>query len=66
MGFRFKVDELVVPMRLGAFNDGELRNVLYLMTDKPQKIRSIPEEYVVRQVSGKQLIANVTQPPPLP
>ena len=33
MGFRFKVDELVVPMRLGAFNDGELRNVVYLLTD---------------------------------
>ena len=52
MGFRFKSEELVVPMRLSAFNKGELRNVVYLLTDGPRKIRAIPEEYVVRQVSG--------------
>jgi hypothetical protein len=28
MGFRFQVDELVVPMRLSAFNEGSLRNVI--------------------------------------
>jgi hypothetical protein len=60
MGFRFKTDELVVPMRLSAFNNGELRNIVYLMTDGPQKIRSIPEEYVVRQIPGRQLFKNVT------
>lgn len=65
MGFRFKSDELVVPMRLSAFNEGELRNVVYLLTQGPRKIRAIPEEYVVRQVSGKQLFQNVTQPLPL-
>ena len=65
MGFRFKTDELVVPMRLSAFNEGELRNVVYLLSDEPKKIRSIPEEYVVRQISGKQLYANLTQPLPL-
>ena len=65
MGFRFKVDELVVPMRLSAFNKGELRNVVYLLTDGPRKIRAIPEEYVVRQVSGKQLYKNLTDPLPL-
>ncbi|MBW3540766.1 MAG: DUF2330 domain-containing protein [Planctomycetes bacterium] len=65
MGFRFKVDELVVPMRLSAFNAGELHNVVYVLTDRPQKIRSIPEEYVVRQVAGEQLIRNVTDPLPL-
>ena len=65
MGFRFKVDELVVPMRLSAFNDGDLRNILYLLTDKPSKIRMIPEEYVVRQIGGDQLIKNVSQPLPL-
>jgi hypothetical protein len=65
MGFRFETDELVVPMRLSAFNDGDLRNILYLVTDKPQKIRSIPEEYVVRQVSGDQLVKNVTELLPL-
>ncbi|MCH7725183.1 MAG: DUF2330 domain-containing protein, partial [Planctomycetes bacterium] len=65
MGFRFETDELVVPMRLSAFNDGDLRNIVYLVTDQPKKIRSIPEEYVVRQVSGKQLIKNVTELLPL-
>ena len=56
MGFRFKSEELVVPMRLSAFNKGELRNVVYLLTDGPRKIRAIPEEYVVRQVSGIDLL----------
>ena len=65
MGFRFKSDHLVVPMRLSAFNEGELRNVVYLLTDSPKKIRSIPEEYVVRQISGQQLIDNVSNPLPL-
>ena len=65
MGFRFKSDELVVPMRLSAFNKGELRNVVYLLTDGPRRIRSIPEEYVVRQISGEQLFNNLTQPLPL-
>ena len=65
MGFRFKSDELVVPMRLSAFNKGELRNVVYLLTDGPRKIRAIPEEYVVRQVSGIDLFNNVTRPLPL-
>ena len=65
MGFRFKTDELVVPMRLSAFNAGEMRNVVYLLTEGPRKIRAIPEEYVVRQISGQQLYENVTQPLPL-
>lgn len=65
MGFRFKSDKLVVPMRLSAFNDGELRNVVYILSDGPKKIRSIPEEYVVRQVRGDRLYLNVTDPLPL-
>ncbi|MCH2181217.1 MAG: DUF2330 domain-containing protein [Mariniblastus sp.] len=65
MGFRFKSDELVVPMRLSAFNPGELRNVVYVLTDQPKKIRSIPEQFVVRQVKGQQLYDNLTQPLPL-
>lgn len=60
MGFRFPTKELVVPMRLSAFNEGELHNVVYILTDKPQKIRSIPEEYVVRQVAGQDLYRNLT------
>ncbi len=60
MGFRFKTKELVVPMRLSAFNEGSLRNIVYLLTDSPRRIRHIPEEYVVRQVSGQQLVKNLT------
>ncbi|MEK6239469.1 MAG: DUF2330 domain-containing protein, partial [Planctomycetales bacterium] len=65
MGFRFKTDELVVPMRLSAFNEGQLRNIVYLFTNGPKKIRSSPEEYVVRQIKGQQLFKNVTDPLPL-
>jgi hypothetical protein len=65
MEFRFPSKELIVPMRLGTYNDGDLHNIVYLFTDKPQKIRSIPEEYVVRQLSGLQLFKNVTDPLPL-
>ena len=65
MGFRFKSERLVVPMRLSAFNEGDLRNVVYLLTDGPRKIRAIPEEYVVRQIPGQELIDNVTNPLPL-
>lgn len=65
MAFRFRSDSLVLPMRLSAFNAGELRNVVYLLTDAGMRIRSIPEEYVVRQVSGEQLYKNVTGPLPL-
>lgn len=65
LGFRFKSDQLVVPMRLSAFNEGELRNVVYLLTRGGKKINAIPEEYVVRQIAGKQLVENMTQPLPL-
>ncbi len=65
MAFRFETDKLVLPMRLSAYNEGELHNVIYLLTDGPRKIRSIPEEYVVRQLSGADLFRNVTEPLPL-
>ena len=65
MGFRFHSDEFVVPMRLSAFNEGETRNIVYILTDQPQKINNIPESYVVRQISGDELYKNVTQPLPL-
>src|SRR5207253_2638516 len=65
MAFRFKVAKLILPMRLSAYNEGEMRNIVYLLTDGPRKIRSIPEEYVVRQLSGADLFRNVTQPLPL-
>ncbi len=65
LGFRFKTDELVVPMRLSAFNPGDMRNVVYMLTRGGKKIRSIPEEYVVRQLKGKQLVKHLTMPLPL-
>ena len=65
MGFRFRTPKLVVPMRLSAFNAGRLRNIVYLLTDSPRRIRSIPEEYVVRQITGKDLLSHVTDPLPL-
>lgn len=60
MGFRFRTPELVVPMRLSAFNEGRLRNVVYLLAEGPQAIRDIPRELVVRQVSGQVLHRNLT------
>jgi hypothetical protein len=65
MGFRFKTKELVVPMRLSAFNGGDLRNIVYLLTDGPRRIRNIPDEFVVRQIKGNKLVSNLTQPLPL-
>ena len=65
MGFRFKTDEIVVPMRLSAFNGSDFHNVVYIMADGPRRIRNIPEEYVVRQISGKTLLHNLSQPLPL-
>ena len=65
MGFRFKTDELVVPMRLSAFNEGDLRNIVYLLTDEPVRANSMPSGFVVRQLSGAELHRNVTAPLPL-
>lgn len=65
MGFRFRTDELIVPMRLSTFNEGELHNVVYVLTDGPRKIAGIPDELVVRQIPGYQLYRNVVEPLPL-
>ena len=65
MGFRFKVDQLVVPMRLSSFNAGDLHNIVYLLSDKPMSIRNTPNGHVRRQVSGEELYRNITQPLPI-
>ena len=65
MGFRFRSEELVVPMRLSAFNEGDLHNVVYLLTDEPMKARDLPARHVTRQISGKDLVRNLTQLLPL-
>lgn len=65
MGFRFRSDELVVPMRLSAFNEGDMHNVVYLLTDQPMKAEDMPAGHVVRQLEGSQLLNNLTQQLPL-
>ncbi|MCB9555432.1 MAG: DUF2330 domain-containing protein [Deltaproteobacteria bacterium] len=65
MGFRFRSKQLVVPMRLSAFNEGRLRNIVYLLTDGPRKIQRIADKYVVRQLPGWQVYRNLTRPLPL-
>ena len=65
MGFRFRVPQLVVPMRLSSFNAGDLHNIVYLLTDKPVNIRNTPNGHVRRQLSGEQLYKNVTELLPL-
>ncbi len=65
MGFRFRSDKLVVPMRLSAFNKGELHNIVYVLTDEPSQIKSISSDKVVRQIPGNELFRNVTAPLPM-
>ena len=54
MGFRFKVDKMVVPMRLSTFNEGDLHNIVYILTDTPCRIDKIPTEFVKRQIAIRQ------------
>ena len=65
MGFRFFYHKPIVPMRLSTFNSGSLRNVVYILTKIPCRINSIPQRFVVRQVSGDELYRNLTQLLPL-
>lgn len=62
MGFRFHTDEPVVPMRLSVFNGSDPRNVVYVLSRKPMRINGVPLSTVVRQVPGKKLYKNVTEP----
>lgn len=59
MGFRFRSKDLVVPMRLSTYNEGDLNNIVYLLTDGPSRIKGISGELVKRQVPGKDLYRNV-------
>jgi hypothetical protein len=65
MGFRFRTEEPVVPMRLSVFNGADPRNVVYVLATEPVRINGVPLSTVVRQVSGKQLYKNVTRPIPV-
>ncbi|MCA9213069.1 MAG: DUF2330 domain-containing protein [Planctomycetales bacterium] len=65
MGFRFRVDRMIVPMRLSTFNEGDLKNTVYILTDEPTRIANLPTSLVVRQLPGEQLFKNVTELLPL-
>ena len=65
MGFRFRVDKPVVPMRLSPFNPGEKRQIVYYLTEKGVKLDGMSSDLVRRQVSGYRLSRNVLQPLPL-
>jgi hypothetical protein len=64
MGFRFRVEKPVVPMRLSAYNPGELFNIVYLLTDGPRKCEQLENTFVKEQISGEELLKNLTQPLP--
>ena len=65
MSFRFESDELVVPMRLSAFNEGELDNQLYVLTDEPVRCSQLTNLLVVRQLAGEELYHNMLRPLPV-
>ncbi|MEL6349819.1 MAG: DUF2330 domain-containing protein [Myxococcota bacterium] len=62
MAFRFPAEEPVVPMRLSVFNGEDPRNVVYMLSEKPVRINNMDKSLVVRQLSGKELYDNLTEP----
>ncbi|MEE2828782.1 MAG: DUF2330 domain-containing protein [Myxococcota bacterium] len=65
MGFRFRTEEPVVPMRLSVFNGVDPRNVVYVLTSEAVRIQGVPLSAVVRQVPGKELYRNMIDPIPV-
>ncbi|MEE8143125.1 MAG: DUF2330 domain-containing protein, partial [Planctomycetota bacterium] len=65
MGFRFRIETPVVPMRLSAFNAGELHNIVYILSDQPSRIVQLPNAMVRCQIPGAQLLKNLTEPLPV-
>ena len=64
MAFRFEVDEPVVPMRLAVFNGDDTHNRVYVFADDPVRIGEVSQGFVRRQIPGKQLHHNLTEPLP--
>jgi hypothetical protein len=60
MAFRFKVKQPVIPMRLSAFNEGQLYNEIFFLGPEGVKIRGLPTSLVAQQLDGKKLHRNVT------
>src|SRR5205085_958230 len=61
MGFRFRSSKLVLPMRLSPFNEGEKRQIVYVLSAEPVKVDGVSEERVMRQVDGPTLVSNLTE-----
>jgi hypothetical protein len=61
MGFRYRTKEPVVPMRLAAYNPGELHNIVYYLGDRPCRFSQLPEGFVKHQIPGRELVANLTE-----
>ena len=59
MGFRFRSDDFVVPMRLSAFNAGHLRNTIYVLAEEPVRAANLPADFVQIQLDGKELYEHV-------
>lgn len=62
MGFRFRVKEPVIPMRLSAFNAGRLFNRVYILTDHPCRINELPDSLVKLQLPGAKVYSHLTDP----
>jgi len=60
MGFRFRVKKPVVPMRLSAFNDGQLRNIVYFLAEDPARIDDLDLALVKRQTRGAEIYENLS------
>jgi hypothetical protein len=65
MGFRFRTEKAVIPMRLSVFNGESPRNVVYFLADGPRAILGADTTVVKRQVDGETLFKNVTTPLPV-
>ena len=52
-------------MRLSAFNEGELHNIVYIFSDQSLRITELPEKFVLGKISGAQLLKNMTEPLPV-
>jgi hypothetical protein len=65
MGFRFRVKEPIVPMRLSAFNEGKLFNIVYFFSDEAVRIKQLPEKFVKGRIGGMRLYRQMTEPLPV-
>jgi hypothetical protein len=62
MAFRFEVDEPVIPMRLSVFNGDDTHNRVFVVSERPVGIVGVSDDLVRRQLDGRTLHANLTEP----